>query len=1048
MKKVHKQFQRTDVLLLSLLSGLLIFFCVFHIRELDQIIILNDEFGYWSVAAAMAGKNWGELILSTPYYSYGYSIFLIPLFYLGFPSYVIYKAAIFLNVIIVILGYWISVICGKKFFPRMNKKVLIVIGFIINCYPNMLIQAQIAWTESLLNFLFWMTVLNVILIIENPKFWKILTFIILLGYMFIVHQRTIGIVIAGGITLILMGISGKIPLKKVFVSIGILSVILILHFYIKGELKTWLWANSEISNINDFSAQTSLINLVFSKDGIENIFYGLAGRMFYFLAAGGIIWYLGFVRIFENISYEIKKNTTNVLERISYVEIFIVLSFFSAVAIGLTSIVHGFSRIDTIVYGRYIENTIGPILLIGAGTLFEKKLSIKHVASYFLMFVITYFLTIQALQLVENNNFVDVCSVGIAKFFENKSGAEAVAHIIIDMSILSGIVCALVSNKWKKKGCLVAGIVVLLYWLNMADYTYVHTIENVQLEKTENNEGIAELLRAADVNEIFYVRDNMLDPYCTNPKYLQFWIPDIKINLVEQVDKETISSDGIWICEKESKNAQEYIKDANILIENKEFYVYTQTDSQIISELKQKGYSFEHSLDLSTAESKICDSNYEGFQSNGDAGKLVKNYNVKLSAGTYNVNFNIEVINDTGKRILGKCQVTKYGGKEILEELIIDNKVLQSNQIQFSCMDTDDIELNIDVEKDVILRVNSITYEKINASYLVGSDCKQDILAIVDKINSLYSKQVGYISTHKNMKYDFSYLEEMYPELSFDVIKVNELERAESDYIILERNNVDIFEYLDRYDCLMVNATYILLTDKESGIAQLWKDNGNEICSNNDFININILRLNTDGTMYSDNAISLSQGTYEIIFDSEEMLGNVQLYVGEMQEKMNFDLNLKKVAKVISIKDKNKYISWKINSMKGDAPQIIIRKIDHSYSVDLPGEDKIVLDAGEKITMPLFDNLEMGTYEFIFTMSSENTEFSDVEFLLYRKDNLSNEILMNTADNSEKEIDKRTTHIKQRYDVGKAGFQGIECIIKNKSKTPITLESIQFRTID
>ncbi|CUX34452.1 hypothetical protein [Clostridium sp. C105KSO13] len=1051
LRRTGKQLKKTEIVLLSLFTILLAFFCLLHIRELNQIVVLNDEFGYWSIAASMGGKNWGELIANTPYYNYGYSLLLVPLFHLGLPTYTIYKAAIFLNVIILILGYYASVLCGKKIFPNMDIKVLMFICFLINCYPNVLVQTQVAWTETLLNFLFWLTVLSVLSLAEKPTIWKILCFSLILGYMFIVHQRTIGIVISGIVILISLCISKKISFKQMILALGVLSGILLLHFYTKGELKDWLWASSELSNMNDFKGQVSLIESIFSGFGIKSIFYGLAGRVFYFLVSGGILWYCGFVRILADIFYEIKKNTIKRLGQIQCAEAFIMLSFLSAVAIGVVTVVQGFGRADSVVYGRYIENTVGPVLLIGAGTIFEKKISIKQIVSYIILLIGTGFLTAHMLQLVGNNAFADINSIGIAKFFENKSGRAAIEPAVMCSIALNGIINVFISGTRKIKGLFIAGIIILIYWLNIGSYTYTHTIKYMQVTKTESNESLAELIKKSEVDDVYYVKDNNFDSYCTNPKYLQFWIPDIQVHVVDAKSNEKVASNSIWLYEKGGKNVNELIRDKKILKESNEFYVCTQMDSKIITTLEEKQYSFETPLALSAAESDTWDSNYEGFRSNGEAGRLINNYRVGLSAGTYDVNFNIESIGSKEKKVLGKCFVSKDAGKEILEELVIDRGFLKKNQnqIRISCMDTEDVEINVEVEEGVILEINSISYEKISNQYLVGKDCSQDMQGVITKIENIDPQQINYFSIHEDMEYDFSYLKGLYPELSFTVINTAKLENAENNgYYILERANMDIFEYLDDYDCLMANGNYILLTRKGNGIAGLWKKMGEKGCSEDGFIDIDVLRLNTDGTIYSDNNVFLNQGTYKVIFSSPNVIGDIEFHAGNKIEKIDFDEKSTKYSITISIKDNNQSLSWKVNSDDGEMPEIVIRRISNQYSFALPGEkERVRLNPGKKLSIPLFDNLGMGTYEFTFTMSS-GKKISDVESTLYRKVDPVNEVPLNIVDSDEKKTDKITTQIKQYYDVDKSGYQGVKCVIENDGEAPMTLENIQFRTID
>ena len=69
--KTHKKLQKIQIqesVLITFLGIVLLFFCLLHIKNLNQIIVLNDEFGYWSIASSLAGKDWLDLISNTPYY--------------------------------------------------------------------------------------------------------------------------------------------------------------------------------------------------------------------------------------------------------------------------------------------------------------------------------------------------------------------------------------------------------------------------------------------------------------------------------------------------------------------------------------------------------------------------------------------------------------------------------------------------------------------------------------------------------------------------------------------------------------------------------------------------------------------------------------------------------------------------------------------------------------------------------------------------------------------------------------------------------------------
>ena len=74
---------------------------IVRVKKNEYILVMNDEFGYWSNAASIIGLNWDDLIKYTPYYSMGYSFFLVPIMILIKNPILMYLVAIILNFIFI-----------------------------------------------------------------------------------------------------------------------------------------------------------------------------------------------------------------------------------------------------------------------------------------------------------------------------------------------------------------------------------------------------------------------------------------------------------------------------------------------------------------------------------------------------------------------------------------------------------------------------------------------------------------------------------------------------------------------------------------------------------------------------------------------------------------------------------------------------------------------------------------------------------------------------------------------------------------------------------
>ena len=84
----------------DLLFCIVLLTCVlmYGIGRIYGFIIYPDEFGYWASAARVLGYDWSKIASLGSYYSYGYSILLIPILFLFHNPVAAYRAAIVVNV--------------------------------------------------------------------------------------------------------------------------------------------------------------------------------------------------------------------------------------------------------------------------------------------------------------------------------------------------------------------------------------------------------------------------------------------------------------------------------------------------------------------------------------------------------------------------------------------------------------------------------------------------------------------------------------------------------------------------------------------------------------------------------------------------------------------------------------------------------------------------------------------------------------------------------------------------------------------------------------
>ena len=101
----------------------LLIFCIFQygIRKICGFTMYPDEFGYWASAAEAAGYDWSEVASLGSYYSFGYSLILLPILKLFGGGVLAYRAAIAVNMLCMLGGMLLLLGLMKKLFPYLTR---------------------------------------------------------------------------------------------------------------------------------------------------------------------------------------------------------------------------------------------------------------------------------------------------------------------------------------------------------------------------------------------------------------------------------------------------------------------------------------------------------------------------------------------------------------------------------------------------------------------------------------------------------------------------------------------------------------------------------------------------------------------------------------------------------------------------------------------------------------------------------------------------------------------------------------------------------------
>lgn len=371
MRRMKKEYQYLTFLTL-------IIFCVFQygIRKIFGFTIYPDEFGYWASAAKSVGYDWSEVASMGSYYSFGYSAFLIPILAIFSNGVTAYRAAVFLNMLLMCVCVFLFQKIMERIFPEVEKGRSILASGIAVLYPSWIFYMQMTMAEGILFFLFVLACYLFVLFFDTQRVTAAVFLGVTLIYFYCVHMRTVGVLIACIICLMLWAIAGKGKKKRIFLFGIAVALSGILAFYMKNRTVVEVFAYAEQSELagNDYQSQWGKIADIFTFSGFVRFLQEIIGKIFYLGLASFGLFYPAFGWCVKNsiILFRDIKNKKLIQTR-DWFALFLLLAVTGEVLIS-SIYMHGSTTLDCLIYGRYNDFLVPVMMLIGVVIMCRKRL--------------------------------------------------------------------------------------------------------------------------------------------------------------------------------------------------------------------------------------------------------------------------------------------------------------------------------------------------------------------------------------------------------------------------------------------------------------------------------------------------------------------------------------------------------------------------------------------------------------------------------------------------------------------------------------------------
>lgn len=334
-------------------------------------IWMPDEFGYLSVAAFLNGHDWSAVAHGLPWYSYGYSLLLAPVFALTETSHW-YRDAQWVNLaLIAAIGTCANLFLRK--LDRFSKPWLrhITIAVIL-LYPSLLFNVRFAWTETLVALMPWLLGLLVYRTFEvRRRYLDAFLCGCLLLAAYYIHARLIVLLIAGLMVFAFMAIRDRRWRELGFAVLGML-VVLVPAYQFKNFLIANLYGGL-VSGAQD--SPLKMLEVFFRRAGElaawRDFFGSAAGQLAYQLIAT-----LGLLVVGAAATVQWLRQQYASREWAGFATLaFILLGAAGSYALVLLTMGMSPQYPQHVFYGRYTEPLVLPIVAIGLLHLYRKPRS-------------------------------------------------------------------------------------------------------------------------------------------------------------------------------------------------------------------------------------------------------------------------------------------------------------------------------------------------------------------------------------------------------------------------------------------------------------------------------------------------------------------------------------------------------------------------------------------------------------------------------------------------------------------------------------------------
>ena len=323
--------------------------------------VMPDEMGYWCAGAFFAGFSWADVMGTSPYYSFGYGLILAPLFHLFEDPVWMFRAAIVLNGLFLVGVYLLAADSIRRVNLPLKSGTRRLAALALALYSYQIYNAQATQPDTVMVFFYWLVIWLLIGLLHSDRLWRTAALAVSVVYLFTLHMRNLGIVIALCLLYLVLILCKVVRSRHIFVLVVMMTVGFAAVFAWKDIYTTAVWQGSAIADINNTNTAFSTVGSLLSWQGLVQLAVNLLGRIFYLGCSTFLMFYWALWQVLRTLAGGVRRRR---LQPLHWLQLFCLLAMMGEMGISSLFMIQP-TRIDQILYGRYHEQVLGPLLLFG-----------------------------------------------------------------------------------------------------------------------------------------------------------------------------------------------------------------------------------------------------------------------------------------------------------------------------------------------------------------------------------------------------------------------------------------------------------------------------------------------------------------------------------------------------------------------------------------------------------------------------------------------------------------------------------------------------------